>query len=164
MTKYSIEEQKILDDLDIKNFRQVNKNNLVNLYSELKNVTPEVAEKVLEQVRNFTNLAGEAIKDYKDLAGKALESAKGSQTKVYEAKLQEIAILQEELKQPRLKFDQKMQILDRIHTVGLDMQDIDVNHKSFILNFLAGIGKIFLSVLGAVVLIITGKNYWDNKS
>lgn len=164
MTKYSIEEQNLLNKLKIKNFREINKDNLMNLYSQLKDLPPEIAEKALEQVKHFTSLAGTTIKDYKDLAINSLESLKGSQAKVYEQKIQEFNLLQDELKFNNLSFDQKMNILDKIHTVTEDMRLMDESHKSTILNFLSSIAKFFTLALGAVLIFVIGKNPFDNKS
>lgn len=151
MAKYNVEEKKVLDKLNIKDFKHVNKNNIMELYHQLSTMTPEVAEKIIEQIGNFKDLCSQTIDKYQDMGKKVLESANKSQKKVYTAKMKELQIIEDQLKSTiDITWEQKLTLLDRINKVTNDMVEIDKEHKSFILELFKNIAYVF----GGIVMVV----------
>ncbi len=66
--KRTMEEEKLLKQLDIPNFRHVTVDKLIQFSSSLSKIKdPEIQKKILEQVPGFESMALECLKSYKDL-------------------------------------------------------------------------------------------------
>ena len=74
MDNYEKQEQKLLSDLGIKNFRYLTKNHVFKLNSMLSKMDPEVAKEALSKIPHFFQLVSQSLTEYKDTLFEALKN------------------------------------------------------------------------------------------
>lgn len=141
-----IDEKAVLEKLNISDFRHLTKNNVIDLATELHNVEPEVAMKILEQFPEFSKVLSEVLQEYRQQLDAILQSENTSEKDFINVSNREIDIL-EGLLTKHLSFDEKIEILDRIDKVRQDIMD----HQSEKRHFLMGLVKAGVTAIGIIV-------------
>ena len=142
-----LSEEKVLKKLKIGNFKDLTKDVVIKMSSMLGQMEPDVAKKAIEQFPHFTKTASEILKDFKHSLDNALESNKESVAPYYKACDSTITILQQELKNDDLTFEEKNILIGRIFEVSQMMSEKDSQNKRFI-TIMKGLG---LTAVGVVV-------------
>lgn len=159
-------EDKVLQKLDISDFRHMTKDKIVQFSSMLHRMDPEVAMKALDQFPHYAKLAKEMVSIYRDTA-KDIYEANGASTKAfYDACMSILSTLQSELKDFRIDSEERAIINSQMIEVARMIGEKDTENK----HFLADVGKwvggaaVFAVALGATILGVAkmiGGN--DNK-
>ena len=69
-----LSEKKVLKKLGIDDFTQMTKNQIIDLAGMMDRMSPEVAQKAMEQFPEFSNASREMLLDYKDSLDKTIAS------------------------------------------------------------------------------------------
>ncbi len=150
-------EQKVLQKLNIQDFRHLTKDKVITMASMLDKMDPEVAKKALEQFPEFASTMKEILSDYKESLDKALESNDESVKSYYSSADAIIATLQEELKKENLSFDEKKYIIDKMIAVQKMKGEKDSENKRFIAA-IAGCGLLAVGVVAIGLQAALGGN------
>ena len=143
------EEKMILDKFGVSDFRHITKNNIMALASELHNVSPEVTKKIIDQFPELANLLNAVLSDCKLELDAVLESENKSEADFVEMSNKEIATL-ESLLSEDLSFEQKMEIMDRIDKIRVDIKEHHSEKRQFLMGFVkAGAAVVMSAIIGA---------------
>lgn len=116
--------------------------------SMLDKMDPEVAKKAIEQFPEFSKTTKEMLKDYKELLDKGLVSNDESVTKVYDSYNAIITVLQKELENEELTFDQKKYIIEQMKYIAEKVDKKDTENKKF----LAGLAMLASFTFGFAIV------------
>lgn len=100
-------EQKVLEKLNIDDFRHLTKDKIITMASMLDEMDPEVAKKALEQFPQFSNEVKEILTGYKDTLDKDLESNRESVQLYYDSCKTIIKALEKQLDKENLSFEER---------------------------------------------------------
>ncbi len=153
----TITEQKVLNKLDIPDFRHMTKDKVMSFASMLPDMDPEVAKKALEQFPEFAKTILEITKNYKETLEKGLEENAASTKVCYNACNAIIESLQKLLEKEDLSYEERKDITDKMIEVSKMMSDKDSENKNFTLKVLAIAGLATAVVSGGVVAVLGGK-------
>lgn len=146
MAKYNSKEQEALKLFNIESFKNIPKDKILAISSSLHKLDKEVALKVIEQFPTYKDAVCEIVSDYKEIAVKALDNSELSTKTFYEAKIQEMNILENELNRDDLSQEDRFDILDRISKVTDDIDKKDSEVRGFVYKVLSVIGVTVASV------------------
>lgn len=149
-------EQKVLRKLDIEDFRHLTKDKIITMASMLDKMDPEVAKKALEQFPEFSNTAKEMLVGYKDTLDKGLESNKESVQSYYNSCKSIIEVLQKQLEDENLSFEERKYIIDKMLEVSKMMGEKDSENKNFIVKTLMVGGVVIVGVVGMLASTLGG--------
>ena len=152
-----LSEKKVLKKLGIDDFTQMTKNQIVDLAGMMDRMSPEVAQKAMEQFPEFSNASREMLLDYKDSLDKTIASNDKSMESFYKNCTTIIDSLQKELDNDKLTFKEKKYIIEQMKDIA-DMMDRKDSENKVLLTSLASFATIAVSaaVLGVTALIGTG--------
>lgn len=152
-----LSEKKVLKKLGIDDFTQMTKNQIIDLAGMMDRMSPEVAQKAMEQFPEFSNASREMLLDYKDSLDKAIASNDKSMESFYKNCTTIIDSLQKELDNDKLTFKEKKYIIEQMKDIA-DMMDRKDSENKVLLTSLASFATIAVSaaVLGVTALIGTG--------
>ncbi len=152
-----LSEKKVLKKLGIDNFTQMTKNQIVDLAGMMDRMSPEVAQKAMEQFPEFSNASREMLLDYKDSLDKTIASNDKSMESFCKNCTTIIDSLQKELDNDKLTFKEKKYIIEQMKDIA-DMMDRKDSENKVLLTSLASFATIAVSaaVLGVTALIGTG--------
>lgn len=150
-------EQKVLRKLDIEDFRHLTKDKVITMASKLDKMDPEVAKKALEQFPEFSNTAKEMLIGYKDTLDKGLESNRESVQSYYDSCKSIIEVLQNQLDDENLSFEEKKYIIDKMLEISKMMGEKDSENKKFIAT-MAVFGMVAAGIVTAVLASALGGN------
>lgn len=153
----TLTEQKVLKKLGVEDFRHLTKDKVITMASMLDKMDPEVAKKALEQFPNFANTAKEMLIEYKDTLDKCLESNRESVQSYYDSCKSIIEVLQKQLDDETLSFEQRKYIIDKMLEVSKMMGDKDSENKKFIAT-LAVVGAVAVGIVTAALASALGGN------
>ncbi|MBR6897102.1 MAG: hypothetical protein IKN24_02920 [Lachnospiraceae bacterium] len=152
-----LSEKKVLKKLGIDDFTQMTKNQIIDLAGMMDRMSPEVAQKAMEQFPEFSNASREMLLDYKDSLDKTIASNDKSMESFYKNCTTIIDSLQKELDNDKLTFKEKKYIIEQMKDIA-DMMDRKDSENKVLLTSLASFATIAVSaaVLGVTALIGTG--------
>lgn len=150
-------EQKVLQKLNIKDFRHLTKEKVILMASMLGKMDPEVAKKALEQFPEFANTTKEMLTEYKEILNRSLESNKESVQSYYSSCNSLIRILEKELENDELTFEQRKYIIEQMLEISKKMGEKDTENKKFIVT-LAMCGVVALGVATSMLASVLGGN------
>lgn len=145
-----LSEQRVLKELGIKDFRQLNKEKSIHFASMLNKMEPEVAKKALEQFPQFSEISKEILLGYKDTLDKGMASNDASIKSVYDNYNTIILSLQKELENDNLSFEEKVCILEKMKDIACRIDKKDTENKKWIIGISVIGGAI---VLGGIALL-----------
>ena len=154
--EYTPQEQEILKKLNIDNFRQLKKENFIELTSMLDKIDPEVAMKIIEQYPEFAKTSLEVVREYQIVVDKALDSNKVTQKAVLEACQRKLAILEKMLEKESLTLDDQKFYLSEWDKIIKDLSSLDEKNKKWLGDLLATLGKFSLGVLSLGIVALSG--------
>ena len=148
--KRTLTEKKVLDKLNIEDFRHLTKDKVITMASMLDKMEPEVAKKALEQFPEFANTTKEMLSEYKDILDKGIQANDKSVKACYDTYNALIVALQRELEKDEITFEQRKYIIEQMKDIAEKVDKKDTENKRFIAG-MAGLGMIALT--GAVTLL-----------
>lgn len=145
-----LSEEKVLEKLGIKDFRQLTKAKVINLASMLDKMDPEVAKKALEQFPEFAKTSKEMLVEYKEILNKGIESNDKSIKSVYDTYSAIIESLQKELNKEDLSFDEKKYIIEQMKNIADKVDKKDTENKKWIAGLAAIAGTVVVGVVAGL--------------
>ncbi len=131
--KRTTEEEKLLKQLDIPNFRHVTVDKLIQFSSSLSKIKdPEIQKKILEQVPGFESMALECLKSYKDLIQSSFNNSSEELNDCYSSYNGILVSLQTILEENNLTFEQKMKVIDKMNLIAnykVELHNQERNHR-----------------------------------
>lgn len=150
-------EQKVLKKLNIEDFRHLTKDKVITMASMLDKMDPEVAKKALEQFPEFSNTVKEMLIGYKDTLDKGLELNRESVQSYYDSCKSIIEVLQKQLDDENLSFEERKYIIDKMLEISKMMGEKDSENKRFIAT-MAVTGMVAVGIVTAVLASALGGN------
>lgn len=150
----TLTEQKVLKKLGIPDFRHMTKDKIVQFASALPRMDPEVAKAALEQFPEFAKSATEIVSYYKDVVYKGFGENTASVNSFYAMCDSIKDILNEQLQDENLTFEEKLVIIDKIMELAEMTAEKDSENKKFISGV---IGKAALCIgiaVGTVAAVL----------
>lgn len=130
--KRTLTEQKVLQRLNIDDFRHLTKDKVIMMASMLDKMDPEVAKKAIEQFPEFAKTMTEILSEQKKALGDVVEANERSVKSVYDSADDIISSLQDELKKDDLSFDEKKYIIQTMMELQNMKQQKDSENKRFL--------------------------------
>lgn len=143
----TLTEKRVLNKLDIPDFRHMTKEKIIEFASMLPNMDPEVAKKALEQFPEFKNLAIEVVKQLQTLVEAGIKSNDSSQKAFYDACNETIETLKNELLEKDLSPEQEREVRENILYILNLMYDKDTENKAFLLKTVKTVGIVAAAVV-----------------
>lgn len=151
----TLSEQKVLKKLGIPDFRHMTKDKIVAFATMLPKMDSEVAKKALEQFPEFAKTATEIVSYYKEMIEKGFDYNDASVKSFYLTCDAIIEILNEQLKDGNLTFEEKQIVIDKMIELAKMKADKDAENKYFILDIL-GKAMVGVGVVMAAVATVLG--------
>lgn len=154
MSKKLLNEQQVLKELGVKDFRHVSKDKLMKFASMLGDMDPEVAKKALDQFPECAKTASEIVARYKDVAEKGITANEESEKEFYSACNRILDSLEKDLDRGGLTFEERNKITDKMIDVAERMSAKDQESKDFIRQVVfsvAGVAALGILTLGSVL-------------
>lgn len=157
MMSRTLTEQKVLNKLDIEDFRHLTKDKVITMVSMLDKMDPEVAKKALEQFPEFAKTTKEMLVEYMQKLDKGLEENSESVQKCYDTYGAIILSLQKELEKENLSFEEKKYIIEQMKEIADKVDKKDSENKKFIWA-MSGMGMLALTGAVAILASALGGN------
>lgn len=161
------EELELLKRLDIKDFRHLKTKHALELASSLKDLSPEVQLKIIEQVPNFTSFISTTISTCKNEIDTILKTNNDELIDVFSSYNAIMTSLQTILETDEsLSFEQKMEIINTIGTYADKKSDLHIQEQFFkekILNKLFAFSAICIATVVGLLGVNTTINN-NNKN
>ena len=158
----TLQEQRALQKLGINSFREVGKNQIIELCSILDKVDPEVAKSIINQLPNFTTLMKDLSSDCRQSTTELLKQNDTSTDKFYESANKILDSIDRLLDQESCSDETKLALVDKqIEVLGI-LDAKDTENKNFInkaCDFIQNNYKTMLGATGALVIAIVAKNF-----
>ena len=146
----TIAEAKALKKLGIPDWRHLTKDKVVELNSMIDKLEPEVAKKAIEQFPNFSSTMKDMVRDSKEVVSTAIEQSSESTREAFDGYKRTLDILEKELENEDLTFDQRKWIIEKHCEIVQNMDKLDTKNKNYLLAF-AGIVAITAITVGSVL-------------
>lgn len=146
-------EQQVLKELDIPDFRHLSKDKVMSFASMLSKMSPDVAEKALEQFPEFGKIVVEAFTDYRAVLEKSLDANKESTKECFKAYDTILATLKKCI-ESNPSFEEKKYYIEKMVEVANVKSAKDSENKEFIGKVLSicATAAVFAVGIGASVL------------
>lgn len=151
-----LSEKEVLKKLNIKNFRQLSKDHVIEMASLLDEMSPEVAKKALNQFPNFAQMTQKSVNEFQQHLNRIVESNDKHLMFVMESIQGDINILQELLKDPDLTFEQKMIIMSWVDKCQDRLVGLEARNKNWLAGVVTVVGSVALCGAAAGAFILTG--------
>ena len=151
-----LNEQKVLEKLNIDDFRHLTKDKIITMASMLDEMDPEVAKKALEQFPQFSNEVKEILTEYKDTLDKNLESNRESVQSYYDSCKTIIKTLEKQLDKENLSFEERKYIIEKMSEILDNMGEKDSENKKFFVAIAGGCATAACVVVGIFASVLGG--------
>ena len=150
----TLTEQKVLKKLGIPDFRHMTKDKVVSFATMLPKMNPEVAKKALEQFPEFAASTKEIVSYFKETIDKGFDANNDSVQSFYRTCDNIIAILEKQLEDGELSFEEKNILIDKMITLAEMKSAKDTENKRFIMDKVKTAGAFLLGIVitGAALL------------
>ena len=160
----TLTEQKALRKLGIDNFRQITKDKILEMYTMLDKMDPEVAKKALEQIPEFSKTMREIFSEYQKSIDVSIEQ-NGESIRSYYASCDEIiSSLQKELDKDNLSFEERRYVMDLMMNIVQMENEKDSENKRFIVKLVTIPTVVIGVVVTAFVTALAGNTKIDMDS
>lgn len=151
-----LSEKEVLKKLNIKNFRQLSKDHVIEMASLLDEMSPEVAKKALSQFPNFAQMTQKSVDEFQQRVDRIVESNDKALMTAMESIQETINILQEQLKDPDLTFEQKMIIMSWVDKCHDRLDSLEARNKNWLAGVVTVAGSVALGGAAVGAFILTG--------
>ena len=156
-SKLSNRERKVLDIMQKDNFRGLSKGNVMQLYSVLDKVDPEVAKVMIAQIPEVIKGSVENVKAYIGLLTRGIESCDTSTESCFQTEDNIINVCQQEISREDIPFEQKQFYFEKMEAAADRKEKKDTEHKNMVLTILEYGGKAFLVGCAVASTVYIGK-------
>lgn len=162
----SKEEIELLKKLKIKDFRHLKTKHALELASSLKELTPEVQLKIIEQIPNFTSFVTCTINTCKEEIDSILQMNEEELIDIFSSYNTIMSSLQNILdNDDSLSFEQKMEIIDQLGKYADKKSELHIQEQLFkekLVNRIIGISAFCTAVVVGILGVSTNLNSNDN--
>ena len=116
--KRTLTEQKVLDRLDISDWRHLTKDKVIDLATMLPKMDPEVAKSALAQFPEFSKTSLELVHDYKEIFLRVLDDCSDDNRAMYDIYNRMLDNLDEILHRDGLSFEQEMDVMEQMRKIS----------------------------------------------
>lgn len=152
--KKKLSKAEVLKKLDIEDFQHLTKDKIVEFYSMLPSVDPEV----IKQFPEFAKVMKSIVTDYSQEINASLSTNNESVKACHEASKVIIESLEKMLEKEDLTFDERMAIVGKMQEVRKTMHEKDSENKTFIREIASIAGVIVVFAAGATAAVLGVKS------
>ena len=116
--KRTLTEQKVLDRLDVSDWRHLTKDKVIDLATMLPKMDPEVAKSALAQFPEFSKTSLELVHDYKEIFLRVLDDCSDDNRAMYDIYNRMLDNLDEILHRDGLSFEQEMDVMEQMRKIS----------------------------------------------
>lgn len=110
---YTLAEKRVLSMMKRTNFKNISKNEIVSIASDLSKLRPDVAKEIIAQFPEFATLARDTMIEYKNIIERVIESDDASLNRFYDIANQVLDDCRKMLEKPDITADEYNKIFDR---------------------------------------------------
>lgn len=154
MAERSKEEIALLKKLNVSNFREIKKNQIIELANSLQKMDPEVAKNVIQQIPQFTDLVKSASNNYKEEISEIVSSNQENATKAIETATIILNSIDKLLDKDEFTPDQKLDLVDKMIQVQKMINEKDTENKTFLSTIAAYVQKNWEWIAGGTFLLV----------
>lgn len=154
--KRQLTEQKVLDKLQIEDFRHLSKDKVIEFVSMVPDMDPEVAKAAISQFPEFSITVKSIMVDYKEELETALKNNDDSVKAYYDVCKSILNSLDRMLDNDELSYEEKMQIIDKMQEVQKMMSNKDTENKKFLRDMATIAGLVVVTVAGTMAALLGG--------
>lgn len=168
--KYTKNQQKVLNHFDANNFREITKENVVQLYSLLNDAPKEVAMKVLDQFDSYKDTVIQSLESFSNAFDHVMNDNTNSINEFYSGLNARRTLAMQIASSPDITNDQKLEILHILEECDNMAFKKDSENKKYHLKALSILSTVIavtilgtVSVLGVHVNVKQSDNSLDSK-
>lgn len=158
--KNYMSEDEVKNVLDIKDFRSLSKEKIMEFISIIPKVDKEVAMSIINQFPNYADMAKDMVGGMLHLCDDALQDAKAGRKDVIESYRVVLESLKEELSKGDLTPAERKRITDDMIVVAEKIDAVNDKHHIFLKDMFKNVGG---TILGVAVLGIAILGAMDNN-
>lgn len=151
-----LSEQKVLEKLEIEDFRHLSKDKVIEFVSMIPTMDSEVAKSAIEQFPEFASMMKSIMIDYKQEIEIALKQNDDSVKAYYEACNRILDSLDKLIDNPELSLNEKMLIVEKMQEVQQMMDEKDSENKKHIRDILAIASTVVVAIAGMAITMLGG--------
>lgn len=151
-----LSEQKVLEKLEIEDFRHLSKDKVIEFVSMIPTMDSEVAKSAIEQFPEFASMMKSIMIDYKQEIEIALKQNDDSIKAYYEACNRILDSLDKLIDNPELNLNEKMLIVEKMQDVQKMMDEKDSENKKHIRDILAIASTVVVAIAGMAITMLGG--------
>lgn len=151
-----LSEQKVLEKLEIEDFRHLSKDKVIEFVSMIPTMDSEVAKSAIEQFPEFASMMKSIMIDYKQEIEIALKQNDDSVKAYYEACNRILDSLDKLIDNPELSLNEKMLIVEKMQEVQKMMDEKDSENKKHIRDILAIASTVVVAIAGMAITMLGG--------
>lgn len=125
----SVAERKALNLMGKENFQGISKSNVMQMFSILDKIDPEVAKELIAQIPEAVGGFVEDVKQYTGLLTKGIDSCNESTASCFQTEDEIINSLKAEMDKEGTTFEQKQYYIDKINEAAERKEAKDTEHK-----------------------------------
>lgn len=110
---YTLAEKRVLSMMKRTNFKNISKNEIVSIASDLSKLRPDVAKEIIAQFPEFATLTRDTMIEYKNIIERVIESDDASLNRFYDMANQVLDDCRKMLEKPDITADEYNKIFDR---------------------------------------------------
>ena len=131
LSKKPLNEQQVLKKLDIDDFRHLTKDKVIEMFSMIPEMDPEVAKAAISKFPEFASTMRQIIKECKETVKSGLKSNDASIKEYYETTKIVLNSLDKLLKDKNLSTEDKMMIVEKMQDILKNLDEKDTENKRF---------------------------------
>lgn len=147
--KYLVSEDQVKKALNIKSFRNISKDKIMQFVSLIPQMDREVAIAIINQFPNFSDYAVHIVEHLNVMCDNILQSNSSSQKDVIEIYKTVLESIKEQLKQENLTPELRLQLNDKMIEIADKVAAKDTENKKW----LTGIFTKGVTILGGALLL-----------
>ncbi|WP_346866655.1 MULTISPECIES: hypothetical protein [unclassified Clostridium] len=150
-------EKQLLDALEIDSWKNLSRDKMLKFVAMMPNIDKEVMMKIIDQFPQFKEFAKDVLDTLEETYNNTIDANKESQNNVHNAFKDIRRILENQLNQENLSFEEKQYYINLIMQCGDREYEKDTENKIFLGDMtkktLLGVGSVLL----AAVVFVGGK-------
>lgn len=149
-----ISEEKMLQTLDIPDWRHMTKDKVLEFASQMYKLDPEVAKHAISQFPNFSELGINIVATLKDSLTEICESDDKHMDRAYEINEKILDKLEIQLNRPLQTSKSREKIINAMITVSNNINELEHERRHFVLNGFKAVATAavaVISIAGAVL-------------
>ena len=162
-SKKLMSEEDVKKALNVKDFRSLSKDKIMDFVSIIPNIDKEIAISIINQFPNYAKLSKDMVGGMIGVCNKSLESSESGNKEVIETYKGILETLKEELNNGDLSTEDKKEINEKMIMIAEKIDFANDKHNKFIKDILNTVGGTIVGVILVGATILGLKNNNDGK-